>query len=228
MARVELYPRPGPRRVGASPRRRGVGLFAAALMAALPELAVEEEGRLGDPRLRDAFIERLFAHRRVRRLFAGAWDLGGLVGFHAAERMLLLAHDEAACRALDRLVAGARRPGKDALAARYRAGYVAALARPATARQHARVLRHMAGPLASCLDGADRRELAAAIDDYRRGRVPRDVPIALLHRHARRHRVSALLGQRYLEPPPRERTLRDRIGPIVAPPSRRGRGGRSR
>jgi len=48
--------------VGAEP-----GLFARALRSRLPDLPVEEEDRLADPRLREAFLERVFAyHRRGR------------------------------------------------------------------------------------------------------------------------------------------------------------------
>jgi uncharacterized protein YbbK (DUF523 family) len=48
----------------ASPEGRG--LFAEALMSRLPELPVEEEGRLEDPRLRESFVQRVFARHRGR------------------------------------------------------------------------------------------------------------------------------------------------------------------
>ena len=57
--------REGLRRVGAG-ERSGRGLFAAALADAQPLLPLEEEGRLHDPRLRENFIERVFAYRRLR------------------------------------------------------------------------------------------------------------------------------------------------------------------
>ena len=58
----------GPSGVG---ERSGRGLFAAGLADAQPLLPLEEEGRLGDPRLRENFIERVFAYRRLRELAAG-------------------------------------------------------------------------------------------------------------------------------------------------------------
>ncbi len=48
--------------------RNGRGLFAAALIERMPLLPVEEEGRLCDPRLRENFIERVFAYRRLKDL----------------------------------------------------------------------------------------------------------------------------------------------------------------
>lgn len=42
----------------------GRGLFARALMAQLPTLPVEDERRLGEPRVRADFLERVFAYRQ--------------------------------------------------------------------------------------------------------------------------------------------------------------------
>jgi uncharacterized protein YbbK (DUF523 family) len=42
--------------------RAGRGLFAEALMARLPRLPVEDEGRLSDPRRRESFLERVLAY----------------------------------------------------------------------------------------------------------------------------------------------------------------------
>jgi uncharacterized protein YbbK (DUF523 family) len=46
--------------------RGGVGLFAAALSAAYPELPVEDEARLDDPVIRESFIARIVAYSRRR------------------------------------------------------------------------------------------------------------------------------------------------------------------
>ena len=45
----------------------GRGLFAAALTEHFPQLPVEEEGRLGDIRLREDFIERINTCRRTEK-----------------------------------------------------------------------------------------------------------------------------------------------------------------
>jgi ketosteroid isomerase-like protein len=63
MERVRVYSGRGPA------SRSGSGLFAARLMARLPHLPIEEEGRLSDPGLRENFIERVFAYRRLHELF---------------------------------------------------------------------------------------------------------------------------------------------------------------
>lgn len=42
----------------------GRGLFAQALVEAMPDLPVEEDGRLHDPQLRESFLDRVFAYHR--------------------------------------------------------------------------------------------------------------------------------------------------------------------
>lgn len=204
MERVRVYGQAG------VPSRRGRGLFAAAFMTALPLLPVEEEGRLNDPVLRENFIERVFAYRRWRALVE-APGRGTLVAFHSAHKFQLLAHSPRHYSALGRLVAGQKRQRTAALVAEYGAGFMAALALAATTAKHVNVLQHLAGFCREHLDAADRRELAAVIDDYRRCLVPLVVPLTLLRHHSERHRVTDVLGQTYLSPHPKELMLRNHV-----------------
>ncbi|MBZ5560069.1 MAG: DUF523 and DUF1722 domain-containing protein [Acidobacteriia bacterium] len=137
MARVKVYSdRGGPA------ERTGRGLFADALMTRLPNLPVEEEGRLSDPRLRENFVERVFAFQRVRRLFSSRWTQGDLVAFHTAHKLTLMAHSPSAYRALGRLVAEGASLDRRALALRYEAEFMQALAVVATPKRHANVDPH--------------------------------------------------------------------------------------
>ena len=201
MERVRVHPPRGPA------ARNGRGFFARALLARLPLLPVEEEGRLSDAPLRENWLERIFAYRRLRALFAGRWTVGGLVAFHTAHKLELLAHSEVDYRALGRLVACAKALPRAELRARYEAGFMGGLAKLASVRRHTNVLQHMIGHLREGLDRGDRAELAALVEDYRRERVPLAAPLALLRHHVRRLDVAYLRGQLYLEHP------HGRVGP---------------
>ena len=205
MERVKIYGSDGP---GV---RDGRGLFAQALLARLPLLPVEEEGRLCDPRLRENFIERVFAYRRLKDLFAGAWSTGDLVRFHTAHKMALLAHSTTAYQELGRVVAHAAKAPKRELRPRYEALFMATLSLPATTRRHTNVLSHMAGHLKTLIDPVSRQELVATIEEYRQGLVPLVVPLTLINHHVRIHRVEYLAGQVYLQPHPRELMLRNHV-----------------
>ena len=180
-------------------------------MARLPLLPVEDEGRLQDARLRENFIERVFAYRRLRDFFVRPWRRGDLVRFHTGEKFLLLAHDAAAHEKLGRLVAGAKGTPRAELERRYVEVYMTALAKIATPRRHTNVLQHMAGYFKDRLGNEDRKELAGIIEDYRRGLVPLVVPLTLLRHYVRLHKVSYLEGQVYLDPHPKELMLRNHV-----------------
>ena len=205
MERVKVY---GAHGMG---ERSGRGLYAEILMRRFPSMPVEEEGRLSDPRLRENFIERVFAYRRLKNLFGPHWSMGDLVRFHTAHKMALLAHSTTAYNELGRLVAGGKALPKRELREQYEQTFMRTLSLVATTRRHTNVLMHMAGHLKKTVDADSRHELSQSIDEYRRGLVPLVVPLTLIRHHVRMHRIEYLSGQTYLEPHPRELMLRNHV-----------------
>ena len=196
---------------GEAVERDGRGLFAAALLDAFPHLPVEEEGRLRDPKLRENFIERLFAHRRLQSLWEPTWTQRSLIEFHTAHKMALLAHDEPAYRHLGRLVAEGKKLPRGALRSQYEAGFMAALGKVATPGRHANVMTHMLGHFSDRLDPRARGEILTLIEDHRNGLVPLVVPLTLLRHYVKLLDVTYLAGQVYLDPHPKELMLRNQV-----------------
>ena len=205
MERVKVYD------AKSVPSKSGPGLFAEVLLRRCPLLPVEEEGRLQDARLRENFLERVFAYRRLQRVFASRWQVGDLVAFHTAEKFLVLAHDPPAYEALGRLLAGAKRAARERLAAAYQEAFMAALKKIATARRHTNVLGYLAGFFKEQLSQDEQQELAGLIRDYRQGLVPLIVPLTLLRHYVRRHDMEYLKGQTYLQPHPKDLMLRNHV-----------------
>jgi uncharacterized protein YbgA (DUF1722 family)/uncharacterized protein YbbK (DUF523 family) len=203
MERVQLYPEKGGPGV-----KQGRGIYAAALMATRPLLPTEEEGRLGDPGLRENFIETVFAFRRWQDLAASGVTATRLVDFHTRHKLMLMAHSTERYRTLGQLVAGASKREARAVAEKYIHAFMDTMRQTPTRARHANVLMHLMGYLKKALDNADKRELLALIHAYRVGHVPRIVPLTLLNHHFRRHPHPYVAGQYYLEPPPDELMLR--------------------
>jgi uncharacterized protein YbgA (DUF1722 family)/uncharacterized protein YbbK (DUF523 family) len=205
MERVRVY---GP---AAGPRRDGRGLFAQVLLDSLPHLPVEEEGRLNDAVLRENWIERVFAYRRLRDLFAARWSQGTLVAFHTAHKLQIMSHSPKAYRELGRLVAEGKSRPRAELRSLYADGFMAALSVRATPNRHTNAMHHMLGAFRTLLGPKARGELVDLIEDYRRGFVPLVVPLMLIRHHVREHEVAYLQGQHYLEPHPKELMLRNHV-----------------
>jgi len=203
--RVKVYGTAG------MPVKSGRGLFAHALVTRFPLLPVEEEGRLNDPRLRENFVERIFAYRRLRALFAQRWSTGTVVRFHTAHKLTLMAHMPAAYQRLGRLVASGKSMARREFQDRYSSEFMTALQAIATPRRHTNVLQHMLGYFKQALDRESRAELLALIQDYGGGRVPLVVPLTLFAHHIRRCEVPYLADQVYLQPHPVELMLRNHV-----------------
>ncbi|MCP5143123.1 MAG: DUF523 and DUF1722 domain-containing protein [Chromatiales bacterium] len=203
MERVKVYTEQG------MPNTSSAGVYAREIMAANPLLPCEEEGRLGDPMLRENFIQRVFVYDRWLRLVDEGLTAGRLVDFHTRHKYMIRAHDESAYREMGRLVAeaGSRDPAE--LAGAYVTLLMTTLTKRATRKKHANVLMHLMGYLKKHLDAADKAELIETIDEYRAGRLPLIVPIVLLRHHFRRHPNEYVADQYYLDPHPRELMLRN-------------------
>ena len=191
--------------------RHGQGLFATALIQRMPHLPVEEEGRLNDDRIRENFVERIFAYRRLKALFRPRWTRGDVVAFHTREKLLLRAHDERGYRELGKLVADAKNVPRAAFADDYADQFMEIMKRPATVAKHVNVLQHMLAFLRWVDDDIGRAEMHDAIADYRAGLVPLVVPATLIQHLARRHDQQILLDSSYLTPHPKELMLRNHV-----------------
>ncbi len=159
----------------------GRGIFAAGVTAAKPDLPVEEAERLFDTRVAANFITRTFVHAHWRKLVEAGLSAARLIAFRRAYAGLLMARGAAPDWVPDRYLADSSIGPETARACI--ADLMQALARPATRGGYANALAHLAGEAGREIDRRTRRELAEAIEGYRRGEVPMEAPLALLRQH---------------------------------------------
>lgn len=205
MERVKVYGEKG------MPEKVGVGLFARAFREHFPLLAVEEEGRLHDPALRENFVERVFTYRRWRQALAEGMSRGDLVDFHTRNKLLLLSHSTTHYRSLGKLVADAKGRRPEELHAAYQEQLVDALRLKATPRKHANVLQHALGYFKKQLAAGEKQEMLEVIERYRTGLLPLVVPVTLLNHYVRKYDQPYLRLQTYLNPHPVELQLRNHV-----------------
>ncbi len=191
--------------------RSGSGVFAAFLLQNFPTLPVEEEGRLGDPGLRENFIQRVFVRHRWRQLCQNPLTAQGLMTFHSRHKLIAMSHEQNRARELGRLIADVRPDNIDSIARQYIVDLMACLKIVASRSNHVNVLQHIQGYLKRKLDSDDKQELVESIETYRQGRVPLIVPLTLLRHHFRKQ-PDAFIGQSYyMAPHPAELSLLNEI-----------------
>ncbi|MDH3802954.1 MAG: DUF523 and DUF1722 domain-containing protein [Deltaproteobacteria bacterium] len=203
MERVRVYNEKG------VPENKGVGMFARIFMEHFPLLPVEEDGRLHDIKLRENFIERIFALKRWRDLLDEKRSRGKLVAFHTQHKLLILSHSQKHSRILGKVVAEAKSISPQQLYPQYQALLMEALQLKTTVKKNINVLEHMMGYFKKQLSADEKQELLETFNQYREGYIPLIVPLTLIKHYVRKYDQPYLKQQVYLNPHPVELKLRN-------------------
>ena len=205
MERVKVYNEKG------MASKSGVGIFARIFMEHFPLVPAEEDGRLHDPVLRENFIERIFALRRMAKVGQGENALRAIVDFQTHNKLLIMSHSPKHLQEMGRLVANAKALAPQRLIQRYQELLMEALKLKATAKKNTNVLMHMLGYFKKDLDPSEKQEVLEIVDEYRREFIPLIVPVTLISHYVRKYKQPYLKEQTYLNPHPLELQLRNHV-----------------
>ncbi len=198
MERVKVY-------TGTQANKNGIGIYAEEMMRLNPLLPVEEEGRLGDPLLRENFIQRVYVFYRWKIMLAEGLTSSSLTKFHARHKLIIMSHED--YRDLGQLLAGLTKSNLLPVAEQYIKQLMATLKKPASRKNHVNVLQHIQGYLKKSLSADDKTELCEVIERYRNGHIPLIVPLTLLKHHFRKTPDPYIDESYYMSPYPQELQL---------------------
>ncbi len=198
MERVKVYS-------GNQPHREGFGIFAQEMMRNNPLLPVEEEGRLGDPGLRENFIQRVYVLYRWQQLLAEGLSTQKLTHFHARHKLIIMSHAD--YRELGQLLSRLSKDNLLEIAEQYILQLMNTLKIVVNRSNHVNVLQHIQGYLKKELSTDDKAELCEVIERYRSGEIPLIVPLTLLKHHFRKSPDPYIEESYYLSPYPQELKL---------------------
>ena len=187
------------------PNREGFGIYAQIMMKNNPLLPVEEEGRLGDPGLRENFIQRVYVLYRWKQLVAEGLTPKKLTHFHARHKLIIMSHAD--YRELGQLLAHINKDNLLEIAEQYILLLMTTLKSVVSRGQHFNVLQHIQGYLKKELAADDKAELCELIERYRSGEIPLIVPLTLLKHHFRKSPDTYIDESYYMSPYPQELQL---------------------
>jgi uncharacterized protein YbgA (DUF1722 family)/uncharacterized protein YbbK (DUF523 family) len=212
---------PSTARVAASGRT--TGLFAREVVRRFPGVPVEDEGRLTNFRIREHFLEAVFTVASFRELRARAFTTAQTAGagsateagrtpagraaqmlteFHAANKLLLMAHSQAGMRRLGRIAANSDRLPLVDVFESYAQGLESAVGQLPRPTNVVNVLMHAMGYFKDELSSREKRFFLDLIDRFRRGRVPLSAVLAVLREWIARFDVPYLEAQTFFAPFP--------------------------
>jgi uncharacterized protein YbgA (DUF1722 family)/uncharacterized protein YbbK (DUF523 family) len=196
---VRMYPRLGKvAHIGS-----GTGFFARAILDRFGRLPVEDEGRLKNYEIRDHFLTRLFLWARFRQVKRSA-AMADLVQFHAANKFLLLAHNQQILRTLGRIVANHERKPLEQVFAAYESHLGDAFPGTPSGGAMINVFQHLLGYFSKRITDRERHYLLALFRRVRKHQVPTSAPLSVLRSWSIRFGEEYLLQQSVFQPYPEE------------------------
>ncbi len=180
---------------------RGPGFFGGRVVELFPGLAIEDEGRLRNYRIREHFLTKLFCLARFRRVKQSR-SMKGLVGFQSVNKLLLMAYNQKQLRILGRIVANAEKASIDEVNAKYEEHLQLALARAPRYTSVINVLEHASGYFSKELNRSEKAFFRSSLEKYRQGRVPISAVSSILRAWVVRFQQEYLLPQTFFDPFP--------------------------
>ena len=181
------------------------GFFGGAVLQKYPNLAIEDERRLLNPRIREHFLTKLFtlaSFREVKKL----GKVKDLVKFQADNKYLFTAYNQKELRILGKLAANQDHKAFSETIGNYEAHLYYALARIPSVGSNINVLLKIMGYFSHQLSKDEKSFFLSSIDKYRAGRLPFSACLNVLRAWIVRFKQEYLSSQTVLEPYPEQLT----------------------
>lgn len=196
---------------GAMSEGKKDGLFAFTCKAHFVDFPIEEEARLIDPWLRENFVMQLFAYEDAMQLSKNIKTMQELVAFHTAYKFLLQSKHEANYRLLGKIVANHDKKSLKEITQAYLALFKKTIAHKSTIAKTVNVLQHMVGFFKKELTSSEKEVLHMQIEEFRDEIIPLIAVMSTIEFLAKKYNTTYLLGQKFLNPYPKDLSLRSMI-----------------
>ncbi|MEP0828957.1 MAG: DUF1722 domain-containing protein, partial [bacterium] len=120
---------------------KGPGFFGGKVLDSYPGLAIEDEGRLLNLKIREHFLTRIFAFAAFREIRKSG-SMGQLVQFQAQNKLLLMSYSQKEMRLLGKIVANHEKQPFEKVATEYALHLQMALLKPSRDSNNINTLMH--------------------------------------------------------------------------------------
>jgi uncharacterized protein YbgA (DUF1722 family)/uncharacterized protein YbbK (DUF523 family) len=180
---------------------KGQGIFAEQVFKRYPYLAIEEEGRLTNFRIREHFLAKLYtmcSYRQVEK----TGSMAALVKFQANNKYLLMAYSQKEQKVLGRIVANHDKLPVEAVIHSYKEHLGIAFFRIPRYSNYINVMMHIFGYFSEHLSSGEKTFILDSFEKYKSGKIPLSVPINILKSYVIKYNDPYLLEQSIWDPFP--------------------------
>jgi uncharacterized protein YbgA (DUF1722 family)/uncharacterized protein YbbK (DUF523 family) len=198
---VKVYPR----MEKSSPVGKGPGFFGEAVLRKFPNLAIEDEMRLLNHRIREHFLTKLFTLASFRGVKKSG-RIKELIRFHSENKYLLTAYNQKELRTLGKIASNQEPKQLAEILEDYEPHLRLALARTPSTGAYVNVMFKMMGYFSHQLSREEKSFFLESIDRYRAGRLALSANLSVLRAWIVRFKEKYLMNQTFLQPYPEELT----------------------
>lgn len=182
---------------------RGIGFFGGPIITNFSHLAIEDERRLLNLRIREHFLTKLFTLSSFRTVKASN-SFKNLVNFHTRNKFLLMAYSQKGLRELGRVVANQEKKSLEYVLDRYQEHLFRALSRAPSYSSTINVLMHAMGYFKKGLSSREKAFFLDSLQKYRSGKTPLSTATRILGSWIIRFNEEYLMSQTFFKPYPEE------------------------
>jgi len=187
------------------------GLFTQTLVKTMPNLAIEEDGRLNDAWLRENFMMRVFTKARWREFVDSNPTLPNFQAFHRDHKYLLLSKNENLYREMGALVATTRKNNLKESMLGYENKLYELLAYRSKRGQVRNVLDHIYGYFKNHVNQDEKVFYQTSVKEFYDGVIPLISVIKVLEQFLNHYGSDYLKSQVFFHPYPSDLALRSKV-----------------
>ena len=183
------------------PITKGPGFFGIEVLRRFPDLAIEDERRLLNTRIREHFLTKLFTLADYREVKKSA-SMKKLLEFHSNNKLLLTAYSQEELHILGRIVADQKSRPHMEIIDDYEKHLHLALKKPPRRGSNANVAIKAMGYFSKDLSGDEKSFFLNSVDRYRRGSIPLSTVLSVINAWIIKYKEEYLRKQTFFEPYP--------------------------
>lgn len=179
------------------------GFFGNAVLERFPYLAIEDEGRLRNLKIRENFLTKLYLLADFR-IVKESKNINELIKFHSRNKMLLMAYNQENMRKMGRILGNHDKKAFENLISKYQTIFYDTVLNSLQNTANINVLMHAVGYFSKELTHDEKAFFLDSVEKYRNGIFPLFVCLNILKSWIIRFNNKYLMDQTFFEPYPPE------------------------
>ncbi|MDD7794455.1 YbgA family protein [Clostridium sp. 'White wine YQ'] len=180
---------------------KGAGIFAAKAMDKYPYLAIEEEGRLKNLKIREHFLTKVYTMYEFRRVIESE-SIEELLKFHSHNKFLFMAYNQKEQKVMGRILANHENKNIEEIMNEYREHLGLTFRRVPRYTSYINTLMKIFGHFSDEISSKEKEFILSTFDKYREEKIHLSVLVNLIRSYVIKYEEDYLINQSIWTPYP--------------------------